>query len=695
MCKNALPLLLFLHIVLYFSPVYSQVKKDTTALSEIIVDASPIKNVLQNTASSIVLISKADINRTDGILLTPVLNKIPGVFMQQGALNTNRISIRGIGARAQYGTNRIKAYFDGIPITSGDGETVIEDIDIASIEKIEIIKGPNSTSFGSGMGGVIHLFSRETPLLQSFGKSNINFGSFGLIQQQLSGGFSDTKSNLISSYSNISLDGPRENSSYNRENFNLFGKQKLGNNGSLSFIGIYTKLKAYIPSSLSEKDFNNNPKKAASTWAAAQGYESYDKYLFGLGYDYQVSNKWSLNSSVFSNYKEAYETRPFDILDENTRSLGIRLNINYKDRLLSFPFEFSFGTEIALEENDYSLYKNLYLSQPGRGSLQGNLFSAIDEERKYSNYFIQMEFWLSKAIHLETGFALNSTAYSFKDVFQPAQNSNIQNYTFGTICSPRIGLSYKVSNGKNIYTSVSKGFSVPTFAEALTPEGKINTNLEPEIGWNYEIGFKGNWLNNKLYTEVALFSAQIENLLVARRTAEDQYVGLNAGSSSHPGIEFTVNYNIVKSDSFKITPYFSGAINYFKFKDFIDLNVDYSGNQLTAVPQKQLNYGLDISTKSGIIINTSYRTVGKTPINDANTKYTEDYALLDLKTTYAFKIFKKLNAELTAGVNNALNEKYAASIVPNALGFGAAPPRYYYPGNPINYYGGFSILYLF
>lgn len=112
MCKNALPLLLFLHIVLYFSPVYSQVKKDTTALSEIIVDASPIKNVLQNTASSIVLISKADINRTDGILLTPVLNKIPGVFMQQGALNTNRISIRGIGARAQYGTNRIKAYFD-------------------------------------------------------------------------------------------------------------------------------------------------------------------------------------------------------------------------------------------------------------------------------------------------------------------------------------------------------------------------------------------------------------------------------------------------------------------------------------------------------------------------------------------------------------------------------------------------------
>jgi iron complex outermembrane receptor protein len=53
------------------------------------------------------------INRTDlkgdGVILTSVLNKIPGVYMQQGALNTNRISIRGIGSRAQYGTKKNKS----------------------------------------------------------------------------------------------------------------------------------------------------------------------------------------------------------------------------------------------------------------------------------------------------------------------------------------------------------------------------------------------------------------------------------------------------------------------------------------------------------------------------------------------------------------------------------------------------------
>ena len=677
------------------SLVSSQVTKDTLALSEIILEASPIKNVLQNAASSVSVISSANINKTDGIILTPVLNKIPGVFMQQGSLNTNRISIRGIGARSQYGTTRVKAYFNSIPLSSGEGETVIEDIDVAAIEKIEITKGPNSTSFGSGLGGVIHLFARETPINESVGKATSTFGSFGLLQQRLSAGYSDSNSNLFSSFSDLQSDGYRANSHYKRKSFNLFGNQKIGNKGNLSFLGIFTRLKAYIPSSLNEKDYNNNPEKAATTWAAAQGYESYDKFLIGLGYDHQFSKKWTLKSSLFSNCKDGYEARPFDILEDKTNSLGLRLNLNYKDRLLSVPFEMSFGTELATEKYQYSLFKNLYLSQPGQGSIQGNQFSAIQQKRNYSIYFLQMEVWLSKNLHLETGIALNSTNYSLEDVFQTKSENQNNGYTFGAVWSPRIGFSYKLGKGKNIYTSISKGFSVPSVAETLTPEGEINTDLKPETGWNYEIGFKGNWLENKLYTELTFFSTQIENLLVARRTADDQYVGINAGSSSHPGIELLVNYKLLDSNIFQITPYFSAALNNFKFKDFVDREADYSGNELTGVPDKQWTLGLDVNTKKGFGVNISYLTAGKIPMNDSNSKYSDGYSLLDIKTTYLFTILKVVKTELNAGINNALDEKYGANILPNAVGFGAVPPRYYYPGNPINYYGGFSVSYVF
>ena len=692
MSKNILFFFLFFNGIVY---VFSQVKKDTIVLPEIILDASPIKNSLQNVASAVSVISSAAINKIDGIILTPVLNTIPGIFMQQGSLNTNRITIRGIGARSQFGTNRVKAYLDGIPLSSGEGETVIEDIDVASIEKIEIIKGPNSTSFGSGLGGVIHLFSRETPVLESFGKSTTTFGSYGLLQQRLLGGYSDANSNVYSSYSDLQSDGYRANSSFKREAFNLNGKQKITENGNLSFIGIFTRLKAYIPSSLNEKDFVNNPEKAAPTWAAAQGYESYNKFLIGLGHDHQFSDKWSLKSSLFYNFKEGYETRPFDILADKINSVGVRLSINYKDYFFSLPVELSIGTEMAAEQYKYSLYRNLYLSQPGQGSIKGEEFSAIEQNQNYGNYFLQMEFWLLKNLHLETGIAFNTTTYSLDEIFKPNSITQNNTYTFGGIWSPRIGLSYKVGKGKNIYTSVSKGFSVPSVAETLTAEGQINTDLKPETGWNYELGFKGNWFVNQLYTALTLFSTQIENVLVAQRTADDQYVGVNAGSSSHPGIELLVNYTLFESSKFQVTPYFSAALNNFKFKDFVDRGIDYSGNQLTGVPDKQLNFGLDVNTKKGFNINMSYRIIGEIPMNDSNTKYSESYSLLDVKANYIFTISKFLRTELNAGVNNALDEKYAASILPNAVGFGVAQPRYFYPGNPINYYGGFSISYIF
>lgn len=692
MYKNHLLLITFF---LSFTCLFSQVQKDTVALSTIILKGSPIKLSLQNAAASVAVITSVDINKTDGIILTPVLNKIPGITMQQGALNTNRITIRGIGARSQYGTNKIKAYFDGIPLTSGEGETTIEDIDLASIEKIEIIKGPNTTSFGSGLGGVIQLFSRETPLMEKFGKSTVTFGSFGLLQQRLSAGFSDSKTNLYASHNDIAIDGFRTNSSYKRKSFNLHGKQKISSNGNLSFLGTFTRLKAFIPSSINETDLKNNPEKAASTWAAAKGFESYDKLMLGLGYDHQFSEKWSLQTSVFSNFKKAYEPRPFDIIEDKTSSVGFRTNVNYATQLFLMPIEFSFGTELLKENYEFSLFKNLYQSQPGKGSIQGDEFSAINQSRNYSNYFLQMELWLTGKLHLETGVAFNKTKYALEDVFDKNSVAQKTPFTFGSIWSPRMGLSYKVSNGKNMFIAVSKGFSVPAVSETLTPAGQINTDLKPEIGVNYEMGFKGNWLENKLYTEVTFYSTQITNLLVARRTADDQYVGINAGSSSHTGVEFLLNYKLLDDKLFQITPYISGAVNDFKFKEFIDNDVDYSGNQLTGVPENQLNFGLDLITKYGFSVNTSFRTMAKIPLNDSNTKYSEGYSLLDIKTTYAFIILKVLKTELNAGINNALNTNYAANILPNAVGFGSAAPRYFYPGNPINYYGGLSVAYLF
>ena len=694
MLKNSLNFPVLLLLFLFCIPAYSQLKKDTTALSEVVI-ASPIASTLQKTAAAVAVIRAKELERTDGVILTSILNTVPGVYMQQGALNTNRITIRGIGSRTQYGTNKVKAYYEGIPLTTAEGETTIEDIDLETISRIEIIKGPNSTSFGSGLGGVIQLFSKDILSKESFAKSKTTVGSYGLLQQSFSGGYGTVKSSLFSNYSHLQSDGFRANSAYDRKSFTLHGKQSISDKGSFSFIGSYTRLKAFIASSINETDFKNMPEKAAANWAAAQGYESYDKIVLGLGYQHRLSEKWSFKANVFSNFKDAFEPRPFDILDDKTTSLGLRSTVNFRSKLYSIPFEASLGTEMATELYTFSLFENKYQSQPNQGSIEGAEFSSKKQNRNYRNYFLQMDFELTQNLHLETGVALNATQYSLEDTFKTNTTIEKTDYTFGNVWSPRLGISYEVAASKNIYASVSKGFSVPSVAETLTPEGEINTNLKPEVGWNYELGFKGNWLQKRLYTEMAFFSTQINNLLVARRTAEDQFVGVNAGESSHKGVELALNYQLVNTDRIQLTPYFSGTFNNFKFRDFVDGDNDYSGNALTGVPNKQWNVGVDAKTASGFIANASYLNVGSIPMNDSGTKYSESYSLVNIKFGYSLTILKFLKTEISSGINNLGNSKYAASILPNAVGFGKALPRYYYPGNPRNYYAGFSVSYIF
>ncbi|SHL79612.1 iron complex outermembrane recepter protein [Flavobacterium flevense] len=686
----------FLLFLILFScaTVFGQVKKDTVSLSELTIMNAPIRNSIQHSAAAVSIITEKEINQADAVILTPVLNKIPGVFMQQGALNTSRITIRGIGARTQYGTAKIKAYFEGIPLSNAEGETALEDIDLEVLGGVEIIKGPNSTSFGAGLGGVINLRAKQLDSGASFAKTATTFGSFGLTKQIVSAGYSDSQSGIFANYSNLQQDGYRDNSDYNRQSLNLFGKQKLSEKSTLSFFGIATRLKAYIPSSISETAFKTKPESAAATWLAAQGFESYDKLLAGIGLEHQFSKKWSADLSLFSNFRDAYEPRPFDILEEKNSMLGFRAKVNYKASLFYLPNTISLGTEFMTENYAFSLFRNLYQSSPGQGSIQGDQFSEMEQKRGYWNGFIQMETKLSDKLNLESGLAFNTTNYSQQDVFLSGENPK-EKYTFGSVWSPRLALSYTIGEAKNVYVSFSKGFSVPTVAETLTPDGKLNTNLQSEKGVNYEIGFKANFLDKKLYTELIFYSAQIKDLLVARRVAEDQYVGINAGESSHKGLEFLLNYKFRPHSNIQLNPYFSATINRFEFKDFVDNDTDYSGKLLPAVPDTQFNFGFDVVSDTGFNFNASYRLTGKMYLDDANSKETSGYQLLDVKAGYGFFILKNVKMEINLGIQNALNEKYAASVLPNAVGFGTAPARYYYPGNPVNYYGGFSVVYAF
>ena len=664
-------------------------------LSEVIIRSALIPVKLQKIPASLSVISAEDLKRIDVSNLAHAFNNVPGVYVNQGALNTTKLNIRGIGARSQYSTNRIQAYFNGIPLTSAEGELTLDDIDPESLSGIEVIKGPTSSLYGAGLGGVINLYSAEAEVDKTEISVGSLFGGFGTLKKTISASHGTATSSLFSNYNELQSDGYRDNGNYNRKSGLIHANLKSENGNSLSFLANFTKLKAFIPSSINEVDFKNNPSVAASNWANSKGFESYDRGLFGVSYQHNFSSNFSNLSSVYMNFRDAYEPRPFDILKEDQIAVGARTRFNLDTRLFQFPSQISFGAEYYNEWYESATFENLYQQFETRGSVLGEALSNNEQDRNYANFFGQLNLELSEKLKIETGFNLNMTNYSLTDLFVQDEIDQTGDYRFKSIFSPRIGISYEVVNRKNLYTSISHGFSIPTVAETLTPEGQINTRLKPETGINYEIGFKGNWLNNALYTEVALYSIQIANLLVAQRVAEDRYVGINAGKTNHNGIEFFASYRLRVFSKILFKPYANAAFNFFEFEEFLNRDLDFSGNKLPGVPRSTVNLGLDVRFENNFSFYGNLLAVGEIPLNDANSIFTDTYKVFNLKVAYDWKLLQDFKIRFAAGINNVFDEKYAASVLPNAVGFGAAAPRYYYPGNPRNYFGEIGLNYVF
>ncbi len=618
---------------------------DSTTLPQVLLKGTGIQSELKKTPAAVNLLDNTELNRSTPTLLTASFNRIPGVYTQEGALNTNRITIRGIGARAQYGTNRLKAYFNEIPITTGDGQTAINDIDLEAIESVEIIKGTNSSLYGSGLGGVLHLFAYEPGEERSFAKVSSNFGSYQMLKNTASVGYSDSKKSLFATYNHLQSEGYRENSDYDRKSFNFNGTLYSGENSAFSFIGNFTRLKAEIPSSISKTDFKENPEAAAYTWNAANGYESYDRFLMGVSYTQHFTENFKNTTSVFINSRDAYEPRPFDILKENSFSMGARTRFNYTTNLFSFPAEASLGGEYLNENYDGSKYENLYEDFPNQGSVRGSQIANFEQDRNYYNLFAQLNLQLFPKLKLVGGLNVNITDYALTDLYAEDNIDQTGDFQFETIWSPRIAALYELTSTKNLYINISKGFSTPTVDETLTPEGLINTSLKPEIGWNYELGFKGNWFKN-FYTEIALYTIQINDLLVAERIAEDQYIGTNAGKTDHNGAEILLKYKWELSSKISLQPYASANFNFYKFDEFTDAGNDYSGNDLTGVPDKKINIGIDLMTESGFRFFSNALFVSEIPLNDANSLYSDSYHLINLKAAYDFAVFQDFKINL-------------------------------------------------
>ncbi|HLR30871.1 MAG TPA: TonB-dependent receptor [Fodinibius sp.] len=667
---------------------------DNVALNEVQVVGFDTNKKLQATAASVALLTEKDFERTNEVSLQPALNSIPGVQMDQSGLNDARISIRGAGIRSGYGIRNIKVYVNSIPLTEADGFTRIEGLDVSAVGRAEIIKGPASSIYGAGTGGVINFQLEKAPYGTSSLEASGLTGSYGLKRLSTTYRTGTDHFNAVITAGNQSYDGYREHNKDERQFFTgslqFFPSQKQ----TLTLLVNRSRQESYIPGSLNAEQVAENPRQASAGNVDSQAGRFQTWTRIGAAHSYHFSDYIENTTSLYTSFYDLDHPLPFAYLRQPYQSYGGRTSFVFDPGITVLPTKFTIGGEFLNGRMDAKRFVN-------NGGEEGALILNQEQDNTQYSVFYQSETSLSSQTTLTLGLSVNKVRYEVTD-FMNDSLSGIKD--FDTELAPRVALTHIFNDKIALRAGVSSGFSPPTTSEITDADGRISDRVQAERGINYEIGARGNLFDNKFNYDLALFSFQMEDQLVPQTVDQGNTIYLNAGETSRRGLEAAFSYfwsNESAAFVNAVRPFISYSYSDFTFEEFRMLSADgqvqsdYSGNEVTGIAPHILSAGVDIDTAPGFYLNATYFFKDKAPVTDENDVYSKAYSLLNAKAGFQRTVKNFLKLDVSAGVKNLLNESYSSLVSLNAASYGDAPPAFFNPAPKRNFYSSLSVSYLF
>src|SRR5688572_4271519 len=154
-------------IVLFTTTINAQtdsafvVKNDSAELSleEVVVKAFEHNRRLKDVPAAVNYVSPQTFNRFSSASIVAAVNTTPGIRMEERSPGSYRINIRGSSLRSPFGVRNVKIYYNDIPYTDPGGNSYLNNLGYYNINSLEIIKGPGSSLYGAGTGGVMMIES--------------------------------------------------------------------------------------------------------------------------------------------------------------------------------------------------------------------------------------------------------------------------------------------------------------------------------------------------------------------------------------------------------------------------------------------------------------------------------------------------------------------------------------------------------
>ena len=617
--------------------------EETTTLDPIVVSADFREKTLSQTTNSVTVIGEEKLYDKSSQAFEDVIGQVSNVNFTSGASRAHYVQIRGIGERSQFSTPvnpSVGINIDGIDFSqSALGVTMFD------VEQIEVLKGPQGTTFGAnGMAGVINIQSNE-PAKETQGHLETTIGDYNTKAFGLAVGSTLIENTLlgrISVYKNSS-DGTMENSFLNQKDTQnideLTTKAQLRWFASDNHTIDLNFMHIDVDNGYDAFTFDNS----RTSHADEPGRDTQKTNAFALKSTYQVNPKMHLVSKVsysksdleysydedwshvgeFS--EDLYPYSSFDqyLRDRKQTDVDVRLVSDVDGRIFNGSTDWTIGAYFKDYTED--LTRNYtYLDAP---------FTSNYKTQNKAIYG-QLDTALNAKLTLVTGLRVEAWEAEYTD------SDGILIDTDETLVGGKLGLNYQASDNRLYYATLSKGYK-PGGVNAnnsLSPEAKA---YETETLWNLEAGLNSSHFDNALTSRLNLFygkrkDQQVKSSVVHVREDEStQFIDYlaNAAEGTYYGLESTLNY--YPSESLHL--YSSIGLLQAEFDDYVDPNpsaLDMNGRAPAQSPEYQYNIGFDYNFAESWIFKANVEGKGSYYFSNRHNEESDSYTLVNSSLEY-------------------------------------------------------------
>nr|WP_244216328.1 TonB-dependent receptor [Pseudomonas dryadis] len=631
-----------------------------------------------------------------GINASEVLTRVPGLVVQnrQNYAQDLQISSRGFGARSAFGVRGLKLIADGIPASTPDGQGQAATFNLDTAERIEVLRGPASTLYGSNAGGVIQLFSRDGEGRPRIGAETL-FGSDGLTRNHLSAEGEAEGIGFVLDASRMDTDGYRDHSAARRDQ--TFAKLNFRPDEDSKLALIYSSLEqngTQDPLGQAWQAYRDDPRSVTANALNYNTRKSIDHQQLGANYERYFGDA-TLQVTAYAGKRS--------VIQYLAIPPAAQANANHSGGVVDFDREFHGGSlrwlqpvdgvpgdlrlvvglDYDLSRDDRRGYENFVGSQLGvKGNLRRDEVDTVTSLDPYAQATWTLGDWT-----LQGGLRYSTVKVDVDDKYIVGANGDDSGTRRYEKATPSVSLGYAFSPDLNGYISVGKGFETPSQAELAYSQGNtgFNYGLEPSESTQYEIGLKAR-LGEGTRVNAAVFQINTDDEIVVLENIGGRTSYQNAGKTLRRGFELGVESQFSERWSAALAYTYLAATYDSSF--VAGTSTIDKGNDLPGVPRTTLFGELAWKPVDGIstALEGLYRS--QVYVEDSNTEQAApSYAVFNWRTRFEQRL-GSWTTHQTLRLDNLFDRQYVGSVIVgdgNNRYYEAAPGRSWYAGAGVEY----------